>query len=218
MRIGLVLAALLFALPALAAEDFEYDEYLGEEINRTCAGCHGPNGQGGGGGVYPRLAGMSAHYLADQLRKFTDRSRENIPMVPFANERELPEEDLVQIAEYLSRIKLITQLPPQAPGELMDGYERLKQAKQVLQIPREPGDLAAGKEAYKEDCALCHGKDGYGKKKAPLLAGQHMKYLRIQIERFLNGEREHEDTPELFGEGTGETLQNIWAYISTLDD
>ncbi len=213
------IAAILFFFPVAAlAETFEYDEYLGEEINRTCAGCHGPNGQGGGGGGYPRLAGMSAKYISGQLRKFKSRERENIPMLPFSNDRELPEEDLVQIAEFLSRIRLQTFLPVQNPNNLMDGYERLKQAKQVLKIPREPGDTEAGRDLYREDCALCHGKTGYGKKKAPLLAGQYIVYLRVQIQRFLAGERTHEDPDELFRERSPEDWQNLWAYVSILDD
>jgi hypothetical protein len=46
-----------------------------------------------GWGVYPRLAGLNADYLAEQLEKFKSRERGNIPMIPFANEREFPARD-----------------------------------------------------------------------------------------------------------------------------
>jgi len=78
------------------------DLELGEEINETCAGCHGEYGQGSIDGEYPRLAGLTADYLARQLRNFKQRKRLNIPMLPYTNDRELPEEDLVSIAAYLA--------------------------------------------------------------------------------------------------------------------
>jgi len=84
------------------------DLELGEEINETCAGCHGEYGQGSIDGEYPRLAGLTAEYIARQLRNFKQRERINIPMLPYTNDRELPEEDLVSIAAYLASIQLPT--------------------------------------------------------------------------------------------------------------
>jgi cytochrome c-type protein NapC len=59
-------------------------ELAGQDINTTCAPCHGRNGQGSPDGTYPRLAGLDADYLARQLRSFKDRSRINIPMFPYS--------------------------------------------------------------------------------------------------------------------------------------
>lgn len=77
--IGLLPTLIITVSSALSNEP---DLELGEEIYDTCAPCHGPFGQGGGGGVYPRLAGMTSEYIADQLRRFKERERENIPMIP----------------------------------------------------------------------------------------------------------------------------------------
>ena len=41
-----------------------------------------------------------------QLRNFKERKRVNIPMLPYTNERELPEDDLVSVAAYLASIRL----------------------------------------------------------------------------------------------------------------
>ena len=98
----------LAAGPAMAQEKavilpngktWTYDAEQGKEIMRTCAACHGEYGEGGGGGVYPRLAGLNGEYLAEELRAFKTRSREYIPMIPYANERELPEKFLFAGAE-----------------------------------------------------------------------------------------------------------------------
>lgn len=214
MRWAVALIALVLSTgPATAAEP---DLELGEEIYEVCAPCHGPSGQGGGGGVYPRLAGLPIAYMTEQLRDFKRRLRVNIPMVPFANERELPEEDLMAVSAYLATLKLMTRMPDvDVP---MDGLERLNLAKKVLQIPRAPGDLEAGKALYVKHCSKCHGEDGFGHKKAPGLAGQYTGYLQKQIDLMLDADREHRDADELFGELSAPELRDILAYLSILDD
>ena len=193
-----------------------YDAEQGREILRTWAACHGEFGEGGGGGVYPRISGMHPEYLAEQLRAFKSRARENIPMIPYANERELPEKDVLDVSYYLAGIK-----PPKHPPSddtPMDAFERLKLAKQAVQIPREPGDAAAGKKLFEADCMECHGRDGQGRVKKPPVAQQHMKYLKEQINLFLKGLRKHDDVDELIRPKTEQDWQNIWAYVSILDD
>jgi len=91
----------------------EIDLELGEEINEVCAGCHGEYGEGGKQGEYPRLAGLPVAYISEQLKLFKDEKRKNMPMRPYANERELPDEDIPSIAVFLSQIKLtITHTQP----------------------------------------------------------------------------------------------------------
>jgi cytochrome c553 len=76
------LLGLIFCADA-KAEAPAIDLELGEEINETCAGCHGEYGQGSIDGEYPRLAGLTAGYIARQLRNFKQRKRINIPMLPY---------------------------------------------------------------------------------------------------------------------------------------
>ncbi len=193
-----------------------FDPENAKDIMRTCAACHGEFGGGGGGGVYPRISGMNPDYLIEQLRAFKSRERENIPMIPYANDRELPDSDVLDVAHYLATIK-----PPKHPPSddvVMDAYERLKLAKQAVQIPREPGDAEAGKKIYDANCMECHGREGQGRVKKPPLAQQHMRYLKEQITLFLTDRRKHEDTEELMRGKTPEEWNNLWAYISTLDD
>ena len=203
-------------VPLPNGKTWTYDAEQGREILRTWAACHGEFGEGGGGGVYPRISGMHPEYLAEQLRAFKSRARENIPMIPYANERELPEKDVLDVSYYLAGIK-----PPKHPPSddtPMDAFERLKLAKQAVQIPREPGDAAAGKKLFEADCMECHGRDGQGRVKKPPVAQQHMKYLKEQINLFLKGLRKHDDVDELIRPKTEQDWQNIWAYVSILDD
>lgn len=222
MVVGISTAAVAQQAPAPApvtlpnGKTWNYDPEIGKDIMRTCGACHGEFGEGGGGGVYPRISGLHPDYIAEQLRAFKSRSRENIPMIPYANERELPEKDVLDVSHYLASIK-----PPKHPPSddtPMDAFERLKLAKQAVQIPREPGDIAIGKKLFEADCMECHGRDGYGRVKKPPLAQQHIKYLKTQVELFLKGQRKHEDVDELMRPKSAEDWKNIWAYISTLDD
>ena len=123
-----LLLAILIATPyfseTVRAEQQELDMEYGEEINETCAGCHGVFGQGSLDGEYPRLAGLDAEYIAKQINDFKNRKRINIPMIPYANDRELPGHDIQVISHYLSSIKLPTKLPP-VDDENFDALERL---------------------------------------------------------------------------------------------
>ena len=104
---------LLLLLPALLLGVNGYAQNLdkGKEINAVCAGCHGEFGQGGSRGEYPRIAGQRVGYLIDQLKSFRARKRVNLPMYPYTQERELPDEDIKDVAAYLASIELPTKWP-----------------------------------------------------------------------------------------------------------
>ena len=159
IQLFIYISILLFMADARAVERDEEDIEYGEEINETCAGCHGEFGQGSIEGEYPWLAGLDAEYIAKQLGYFKDRKRINIPMIPYANERELPGDDVRVISEYLSRIQLPTKLEP-IDEENFDALERLYASKRVVNINDYPGDIELGRKFYQKECALCHGKDG----------------------------------------------------------
>ena len=197
--------------------DMEY----ADEINMTCIPCHGEFGQGKADGTYPRLAGLDARYIARQLRHFKSKTRVNIPMFPYATERELPEEDVKVIAAYLSNIKLLAKLPP-VNDRTFNALNRLKKASKVLNVARYPGNIEAGGRFYARECAGCHGKNGEGNRERiiPPLSGQHSGYLKRQIQKFSLGKRLH-DSPEdaaIFKSfGTGD-INDLLAWLSVQDD
>ena len=190
----------------------------GKEINSTCAGCHGEFGQGGSRGEYPRLAGQRAAYLADQLKSFRARKRVNIPMYPYTQERELPDEDIKDVAAYLASIELPTKWP--VFKETDDALTRLTLTERVMIIPRAPGNLGNGEAIYQKNCVTCHAKNGMGRGKFPMLVGQYTSYLKRQMEKYVKGERPHDE------EGVGgllnalkeEDLQDILAYLTSIQD
>ena len=190
----------------------------GKEINSTCAGCHGEFGQGGSRGEYPRLAGQRAAYLADQLKSFRARKRVNIPMYPYTQERELPDEDIKDVAAYLASIELPTKWP--VFKETDDALTRLTLTERVMIIPRAPGNLGNGEAIYQKNCVTCHAKNGMGRGKFPMLVGQYTSYLKRQMEKYVKGERPHDE------EGVGgllntlkeEDLQDILAYLTSIQE
>lgn len=216
--------SLLFILLMAPAIGFAIDLENGMDINETCAGCHGEYGQGGKDGEYPRLAGMPAAFLAKQLHLFRSRTRPNLAMVEYVDDRQMPDQDIEDIAHYLEQITLQTRLPPadeNAPG--FNAYARLLQSKKLMQIPLAPGDVKAGKKSYSKECATCHGREGWGKsdKSVPMLAGQYTNYLWRQVKKYRDGIRVHdEDAPseELLSDFSDAELTDIFAYLSTVDD
>ena len=197
------------------------DPETGRQINGVCAACHGDSGQGGKKGEYPRLAGQDVEYLMDQLKKFKARKRINLPMFPYTEERELPDEDIVHIAAYLASIKLDTAYPVFKDTD--DALTRLLATEKVLNIPRSEGDIEAGAKTYKTECASCHGRTGQGKRGVPMLTGQYTSYLLRQVDKFIKGDRIHDEdlkdrTKDVLNQLKAEEIRDILAYLTTLDD
>ena len=218
----LLLCAMLLSADAWSSPTSEPDLENGEEINELCAGCHGEFGQGGRGGVYPRLAGQPAAFIEKQMHLFRDRKRPNIPMLEYVDERQFPDQEIIDIAAYLAQIELPTRLPPIEEGKF-DSLERLLLAKKVMNVPRFEGDVEAGKKLYNKECRSCHGTDGTGDREegVPMLAGQYTSYLQQQVPKYINKVRIHdEDDPEgeFLGDFSAEELRDIFAFLSVVDD
>lgn len=219
-----IFAAACLATAGSSWADDDIDMDNGEEINEVCASCHGEFGQGGKDGEYPRLAGMPAAFIAEQLHLFRDRKRPNIAMIEYIDERQMPDPDIRDVSAFLAVIKLKSRLPPvDETAADFDAMERLLQARQLVQIPKAKGDIEAGRKLYNKECASCHGKDGWGDQSdaVPMLAGQYTNYLWRQVEKYLKGYRIHDkDEPEdkLLKDFSNEQLRDIFAYASILDD
>ena len=145
MRYSLSVALLALCL---SAPGHALNLEKGKEINSVCAGCHGEFGQGGSRGEYPRLAGQGVKYLESQLKAFRARTRVNIPMYPYTQERELPDEDIKDVAAYLASIELPTKWPVFKDSD--DALTRLTLTERVMIIPRVAGNLANGEAIYQK--------------------------------------------------------------------
>jgi len=205
-------------------ENHTYDKLVGDEINQVCAGCHDEFGMGGSDGKYPRIAGLPVPYIIKEIVFFRERHRPNIPMLQHVEERELPNDELMDIAIFLNNIQLKNRLSiiDETVADF-DAYARLQEAKRVIQIGKTEGDIEKGKKLYKRECKSCHGKQGEGNQKdaTPMLAGQYQKYLWRQIDLYIKGKRLHDaDDPEeeFLKSFSKDQLKDIFAYISILDD
>jgi cytochrome c553 len=209
----LSLLVLLFGLCHVAsAQNLE----RGKEINGTCAGCHGEFGQGGKRGEYPRIAGQRQAHIADQLRAFRSRTRLNLPMFPYTQERELSDADILDVSAYLAGVELPTQWPEFKADD--DALTRLTAMEKVMIIPRAPGDVEAGRVTYQKQCVTCHARDGMGRGKFPRLVGQYTSYLMKQMEAFVKGDRPHDEEERggLLNQLKEKDLQDILAYLTLI--
>lgn len=228
------LFALLLGSSAPHAAQPEGQQDSGKDIYGPCAACHGDMAQGGKRGEYPRLAGQRPGYIEYSLRKFRSRERLNIPMFPYTQERELSDADIKAVSAYIAGIELSTRIPDFKPTD--DALTRLEAMQNVMIIPKLDGDLENGGKLYKEECAYCHGADGRGKTRFPMLIGQYTNYLQKQMEAYLKGERPHdavEDDEEEDSKPKARTnvkkvgvlnrlaekdINDILAYITRLQD
>jgi cytochrome c553 len=213
LRFSLLATCLALSYPVAAA-----DLDKGKEINGTCAACHSDNGQGGKKGEYPRIAGQQAKYIESQLKSFRSRTRVNIPMFPYTQERELSDEDIKDIAAYLSGIVLDTKMPTYTGNE--DALTKLQMAEKVMIIPRAEGDLANGEAIYQKQCAACHGKTGKGRGMFPMLVGQYTNYLLRQVDLYLKGDRPHDEdgTVGRLNALKAQDIQDIMAYLTSIQE
>ena len=222
ISLGAGMAMLCFSTMAMTAgKEVKPDLETGRQINGVCAACHGALAAGGKKGEYPRLAGLPMEYVKDQLHKFKARKRINLPMFPYTLERELPDEDIVHIAAYLATIKLDTTMPVFKDSD--DALTRLQAVDKVFNVPRAEGDVDAGAKIFKTECGSCHGRKGEGKKDIPMLAGQYTQYLNKQVDKFVSGERIHDEDlkdskKDVLNQLKPEEIRDILAYLSTLDD
>lgn len=197
-RILMLTAALAFAGNAAAANLAH-----GEQINKSCAICHGQYGQGTPGQLSPRIAGMPQEYLVKAIKEYRDQEHRIYPlMVRTSGLREMSEQDIEDVAAYLSSLDL--------SGDARFNIEAIG------------GNADNGEEIFQDDCRTCHRRDGYGnpRKEAPPLAGQHAAYLYTTIRGFRDGVRRHanDDEDDTFEDYGDQDFIDLTAYIATLDD
>ena len=213
LRFSLCAVVLATSYP-VAAVDLE----KGKEINGTCAACHGDNGQGGKKGEYPRIAGQRVNYIEGQLRNFRARTRLNIPMFPYTQEREMGDEDIKDIAAYIASIDLPNKMPVYTGNE--DALTKLQMADRVMIIPRAEGNIENGGQIYQKQCAACHAKTGKGRGMFPMLVGQYTSYLKRQVDHYLKGDRPHdgEGVVGVLNDLKEQDVNDILAYLTSIQE
>jgi cytochrome c553 len=145
----------------------------GATKSAVCSSCHGPNGNSSKDTpAWPRLAGQSAVYIAEQLRLFRAGTRDNPIMKPLA--ATLSDQDISDLAVYY-------------------------QAQTVAGLEADPSYWKAGDQLYRRGdmarnipaCIACHGPVGRGNIAAgyPALRAQQSVYVTTQLTNYANGSR-----------------------------
>jgi len=144
----------------------------GQTKAAVCAACHGADGNSPVA-IYPKLAGQSVGYIVKQLQEFKAGTRKDPVMAPMA--AALSEQDMLEIASYFAAQKVVVaDLAGSDIGQKLyfGGHVKRK--------------ITA--------CVACHGANGKGMNKAgfPTIAGQNEAYLKAQLMKFKNGERNND--------------------------
>ena len=193
----------LAALPPPVKMDLK----KGKQLFGYCTTCHGDNGEGNRLVKAPQIAGQNIDYLIAQITKFQMGIRGANPndtdgLKMRAISRMLrSEEDVVQVANYLSQLK------------------------PTINPPITGGDAVKGKASFAL-CSSCHGADAKGNKalNTPSLRYLQDWYMGAQIQKFKEGVRgsDPRDTNGMQMKGmamtipNAETVKNIAAYLETL--
>jgi cytochrome c553 len=94
-------------LPAQPTRAFGGGEHLRQGASvyfSACESCHGPIGEGDDGELVPRLAGQHVDYLVRQMQDTADGRRPNMTETHAAIVRELDRQQILGVADYLSRM------------------------------------------------------------------------------------------------------------------
>lgn len=168
-----ILALLIATAPTVGYTDSAPDartianQGLGAAV-APCSSCHGPDGSGNRAAGFPRLAGVGARYLAEQLDAFASGARANPIMQPIA--AALSRDQRHALADYYSE-----QAVPAADSQAGSGGTHENTAGREL---AEHGRWADGVPA----CVQCHGPGGTGVgEHFPPLAGQPAAYIENQL-------------------------------------
>jgi cytochrome c553 len=143
----------------------------GATKSAVCAACHGPNGNSVNP-EWPRLAGQSAVYIAEQLRLFRSGLRANPVMQPLA--ATLSDQDISDLAVYYEA-QTPTGLEAD-PSYWQDGQAVYLRGDRARDVPA---------------CTACHGPVGRGNLAAgyPALRAQQSVYVMKQLNDYASGAR-----------------------------
>ncbi len=125
--------------------------------------------------AYPRIAGLSADYLAKQLRDFRAGTRNNPLMRPMASR--LSDAEIAAISTYYAA------LPIPAPVAEPPARDVTKTAAELARWGDWSGRGLPG-------CGQCHGPDGNGIGSGfPGISGQQASYIEAQLQAWKTGVR-----------------------------
>ena len=94
------------ALCVLSVHAWSADMANGQQINKSCALCHGAYGQGASGKLSPRIAGLPREYIVKAMKDYVAGTRTYPLMVRTSQIDKFTERDFEDVAAYLSSLDL----------------------------------------------------------------------------------------------------------------
>ncbi|MFA0406274.1 cytochrome c [Vibrio sp. 10N.222.52.C12] len=153
----------------------------GKAKSQTCVACHGADGNSLIT-QYPKLAGQHEKYLEKQLKELklgmtSGGKQGRYEPVMGAMAMPLSEEDMADLAAYYASLSISSNSTPE---NVVDEGKVLYTA----------GNAERGVTA----CIACHGPRGNGTELSgfPKISGQHADYIKAQLEKFRDGDRNND--------------------------
>ena len=183
-------------------------EQIKHNVLRTCANCHGLDGNGRGSGAFPLLSGQNAEYLENSLKAYArgERHSGTMKLVTYNLEGEM----LKELALHYSQQKRRPLVKKSVNKAAIEEGSRLAR----VGVP----------EQHVASCIGCHGPDessGTRKPFFPDLRGQPAEYLTTQLDLFLKKKRGGSEHVQLMHKAV-QTLsplqiKNLALYFESLD-
>lgn len=217
--LALAAAALLAAsAPAMAQSDSAApDLAAGAELyQQSCAACHG-TGVGGA----PKLGDKDAWAprIAEGMGAMMDIAVHGKGAMPARGGTDASDAELKNAVLYM-----VNETDPEAMDKLdlsetaSDGADASAPPKDADAADADNGEvnLDAGKQAYQQTCAACHGADGNSSVPAqPSLAQQHAAYTAKQLHEFKEGKRKDAVMEGMAKALSDSDIRNVSAWLAT---
>ncbi len=140
-------------------------------LSNACAGCHGTGGASAGPSM-PSLAGQSRVAIVEAMKGFKSGERPSTVMGRLA--------------------KAYTDADFEAMGAFFSGQKPFPNSGSA-----DMAKAAQGADLHAKHCARCHVEDGKEiKDNSPVMAGQWVQYLEIQMHDYASGKRKMFDRKE----------------------
>ncbi|MDD5297887.1 MAG: c-type cytochrome [Rhodocyclaceae bacterium] len=184
MRSRGVSCALLTSGLLLAAAGAQAGASTPAMLSNACAGCHGTHGESAGPSM-PSLAGQSKAAIVTAMKEFKGIPKKDAEGKPVLDKDGKPVLE-TRTSTVMGRLaKGYTDAEIEAMGDFFAGQKHHSPAQAV-----DKAKVAKGAELQEKHCIRCHVEDGKeGKDNSPIMAGQWLKYLQVQMDLYTGGQR-----------------------------
>lgn len=154
----------------------------------ACNGCHGVNGVGAGPDI-PNLAGQPQEYLVSAMMRYKSGELHSTVMGRLA--KGYSNSEIVAMASYFARQKPVSSRSSTDPALVSRGlkvfYKQCKYCHLDGVLWRQVHQYRQYEKECSKNCHLDYGPET--NEEPPLIAGQWVEYLRLQLQEFKNGTR-----------------------------